>query len=87
MEQLTGVLSPVRGLDGSLSAQRIMTATLSVPDTVEPERYAGPYEFTPTAQTQEIQIEWMMATQNIVINPIPNNYGLIAWNGSALTVS
>lgn len=25
--------------------------------------------------------------QNIVINPIPSNYGLITWNGSVITVS
>jgi hypothetical protein len=28
-----------------------------------------------------------VVTRNIVINPIPSNYGLITWNGSTLTVS
>lgn len=49
--------------------------------------YEGPYEFTPTQSTQTIAIEGKTATEDIVINPIPSNYGLITWNGSTLTVS
>lgn len=49
--------------------------------------YDGDYEYTPTQNTQTIPIENMVARQNIVINPIPSNYGLITWNGSFLTVS
>ena len=49
--------------------------------------YLGPYEFTPSAAAQTIEIEGLMAEENIVINPIPSNYGLITWNGATLTVS
>ena len=49
--------------------------------------FNGEYEYTPSQQTQTIQIEGYRATENIVINPIPNNYGLITWNGSTITVS
>lgn len=49
--------------------------------------YVGEYEYTPTQQTQTIPIGGYKATQNITINPIPNNYGLITWNGATLTVS
>ena len=87
MDRITGTLSPVRRIGGNLSAQRSMAAVLNVPETVEPVHYAGPFEFTPSAQAQEIQITGMMATRNITVNPIPSNYGLITWNGSALTVS
>lgn len=51
------------------------------------DRYTGPYEFTPTEETQTVECENMLTTENIVINPIPNNYGLITWNGSIITVS
>lgn len=75
-----------------------MTATfaetpLSVPVefgefyAVEAEDYEGPYEVTPTRQTQTLATEGKHTTANIVVNPIPNNYGLITWNGSTLTVS
>ena len=49
--------------------------------------YVGSYEVTPSAEEQIIPIANMIASQNIRINPIPQNYGLITWNGSVLTVS
>lgn len=49
--------------------------------------YDGEYEFTPTAETQIVEIANKKATDNITINPIPHNYGLIGWNGAFLTVS
>lgn len=49
--------------------------------------YEGVYEYTPSAEAQTVEIEGLKATENIIINPIPSNYGLITWNGSELTVS
>lgn len=49
--------------------------------------YDGAYEWTPNTETQIIQIRHKMARDNIVINPIPSNYGRIDWNGAVLTVS
>lgn len=49
--------------------------------------YEGDYEITPSDRAQTIPIEGKTATQDIVIGAIPNNYGLITWNGSTLTVS
>lgn len=51
------------------------------------ERYQGPYEVTPTNQAQILRTEEMTMTQDVVVNPIPSNYGLITWNGSTITVS
>lgn len=49
--------------------------------------YEGAYEITPSSETQTIPIANHIASQNITVNPIPSNYGLITWNGSTLTVS
>ena len=49
--------------------------------------YAGPYTVTPTQSTQVLNTQNLRATQNITVNPIPSNYGLIEWNGSYMTVS
>lgn len=49
--------------------------------------YDGPYEWTPTDTVQTIEIADKKALDNITINPVPQNYGLITWNGSTLTVS
>lgn len=51
------------------------------------DEYEGAYEVTPTQETQVLQTENLAMTRNVVINPIPSNYGLITWNGSVLTVS
>ena len=49
--------------------------------------YDGAYEWTPSESVQTIEIANKKALTNITINPIPQNYGLITWNGSTLTVS
>ena len=49
--------------------------------------YDGAYEFTPSQEAQTIEIQDMVAARNITINPVPENYGLITWNGSVLTIS
>lgn len=49
--------------------------------------YADSYTVTPSAQAQTLQTANKLLTDNIVVEPIPRNYGLITWNGSYLTVS
>ena len=49
--------------------------------------YTGQTEVTPSEETQTLQTANRTVLQNIIINPIPSNYGLITWNGSTLTVS
>lgn len=51
------------------------------------KEYQGPYEFTPTTETQTVHTTDRVLTDEIVIDPIPNCYGLISWDGSTLTVS
>lgn len=49
--------------------------------------YEGPYTVTPSESLQTLQTKNCRMTDNIVVNPIPSNYGLITWNGSIITVS
>lgn len=49
--------------------------------------YEGDYSVTPTAEAQTIPVIGKTMRNNFTVNPIPNNYGLITWNGSTLTVS
>ena len=51
------------------------------------EKYDGSYEWTPSTETQTIPIKDQQATADITIQPIPNNYGLITYNGVTITVS
>ena len=54
---------------------------------VYPDEYSGAYEVTPSLQAQVLPTAGRSLAQNVTINPIPSNYGLITWNGSTLTVS
>ena len=49
--------------------------------------YDGPMEITPTDEPQTLETTMRSLIDNIVINPIPSDYGKITWNGSTLTVS
>ena len=49
--------------------------------------YAGPYEVTPGREAQVLPTEARTLAQDVVVNPIPHNYGLITYNGSTITVS
>lgn len=49
--------------------------------------YIGPYEVVPTQNEQNLQTANKSMSRNVVIAPIPSNYGLITWDGSKLRVS
>ena len=49
--------------------------------------YRGEYAVAPTGERQTLPTSGRTLAQDITIEPIPSNYGLIAWNGSVLTVS
>lgn len=53
----------------------------------ETSTYEGPYAVTPTRNTQTLPTANKKAITNVVVNPIPPEYGLITWNGSYLRVS
>lgn len=58
-----------------------------VREYIEYPAYEGPTEVTPSQETQTLETNGLRMTDNITINPIPTNYGLITWNGSNITVS
>ena len=49
--------------------------------------YEGETEVTPGAEAHTLETNGTLLRSNITINPIPSNYGLVAWDGSVLTVS
>lgn len=71
----------------TLTALGRQSAELEASGGASGDSYAGPYEVTPTDEIQILRTQQKLMTRNIVINPIPSNYGLITWNGSVLTVS
>lgn len=51
------------------------------------EIYDGEIQVTPTNSVQVLNTASKLVNNNITVNPIPSNYGLITWNGATLTVS
>lgn len=87
MARLVGVLSGPAQIIGALSGESALSGEVSRPTVISPGAYDGPYEFIPGDTARTVEIKGLMAKQDIIIDPIPNNYGRITWNGSVITVS
>lgn len=85
--ELSGTLSKGLTLQGSLSAPQKIEGQLTIPNAILPPSYEGPYEVTPGAEEQTLETNALYMTGDITIKPIPNNYGLITYDGSTITVS
>lgn len=48
--------------------------------------YTGDTNITPTEEEQVLSTTGKTLYENIVIDPIPSNYGRLAWSGTTLTV-
>ena len=54
---------------------------------VEGDPYEGAYTVTPGTTAQVLETSGKVMRGDVTIEPIPQNYGLITWNGSVLTIS
>jgi len=86
-QRMSGALTQNIKASAKLSSERKVYATLSIPSAIGANAYKGVYEVTPTKETQTLETVGTLLQKNVVINPIPKNYGLITWDGSTLTVS
>lgn len=87
--KLTAVFKPPQAVSVSVNADTFGVAlgTPVVKEYVDVQTYTGEYEVTPSAETQTLNTEGLRLTRNVTVNPIPQNYGLITYNGAVLTVS
>ena len=87
--KLTAVFKPPQAVSVSVNADTLGVAlgTPVVKEYVDVQTYTGEYEATPSAETQTLNTEGLRLTRNVTVNPIPQNYGLITYNGAVLTVS
>lgn len=56
-------------------------------DGIAKADYTGSYSATPSAIKQTLPTSGKTLAADIIVNPIPSNYGLITWDGSTITVS
>ena len=72
----------------SVSGSTIRPASIQIASVGFPaETYDGEYTITPSNEAQTIAINGRIALHNITIQPIPSNYGLVAWNGTTLSIT
>ena len=74
-------------ITGILNTHATLEGQLNLSSGIMPPAYTGDYTVTPTEETQVLDTANFLMTDNVTINPIPSNYGLITWNGVTLTVS
>ena len=86
-QTISGVVSPELSVSAQISARPEIVGQLTIPSAVGVDPYEGEYEVTPNRAAQVLTTSGKYLQKNIVVNPIPNNYGLITWNGTTLTVS
>lgn len=84
---ITGIIRSPVTVSGSLHGAAAVTGGLTIPTERPVREYEGAYEFTPSQSEQTVEIGGLWAREDIIIKPIPSNYGLIEWDGSTLTVS
>jgi len=85
---IDGEMSLFTSLDGDVSLILPEAGEMGVVTAFrEYPAYTGPLEFTPSEEQQTIDAAGKAVLENLVINPIPNNYGLITWDGRVITVS
>ena len=63
------------------------TFEVSMGEAFIPARYQGETNIVPSADVQVLDTNGKVLDENITIQAIPNNYGLITYNGSTITVS
>lgn len=49
--------------------------------------YIGPYTVVPGPAAVTLATEGKRMTSNVIVDKIPQNYGLITWDGAKITVS
>lgn len=86
---LDGEAALLSVMDGEASLQTVIDGEVGTVTRVREAlpAYDGPMEVTPSAATQILPTTERSVLADIVIKPIPSNYGLITWNGSTITVS
>ena len=76
-------------LDVSIGSQSVgvSTGTPIAREYVDREPFTGEYTVIPTTEQQILETKNLRMTNNITVEAIPTNYGLITWDGITLTVS
>ena len=85
-----GDVSLINQIDGEISLKSRIDGESGVFYEVSHEThetYQGPYAVTPSEESQTLSTADLIMGEDVVIDPIPANYGRITWNGSVLLIT
>ena len=82
-----GEISLLNTIDGELELSNVVDGEAGTFMPLLPPAYTGATTVVPGPQAQTLNTAGLMVSENITVEAIPNNYGLITWTGSTLTVS
>lgn len=71
---------------GYISGTCSLSGTLSAAGGGSSDPYTGEYTVIPSEEQQTLATTGKRMLEDVVVEPIPDNYGRIAWNGSTLMV-
>lgn len=77
-------------LDGEISLDNVLDGEVGIVTVInhyDTEVYDGDTTITPTQQTQTLSTRNKTVLTDIIISPIPSNYGLITRIGSGIRIS
>ena len=89
-DKLTAIADAIRaktGESGGMTLGEMPGKIAAISGGSLPESYDGAYEITPSQETQTLQTAGKCMTDDLVVKSIPQNYGLITYNGHELTIS
>ena len=78
--RITGGASVTADVTGSAGLSASVEKAVGAP-------YHGAYTVIPSLERQTVPTAGASLASDIVVEPIPSNYGLITYNGSVITVS
>lgn len=74
-------------IDGQVSLTTQIDGNAGSYMPIYPASYTGATEVTPSEETQTLLTHGLTVVEDIVVNPIPVNYGLVEWDGRKLRIS
>lgn len=85
--EIRATLTGAGGIDGSINETDQIRGTVTLPNSLQPTIYDGPYTVTPGETAQVLETSGLVMSENVTVEKIPSNWGKITWDGYVLTVS
>lgn len=76
------MITAKQALTGNVAAKQKLQGAVNVGDVIKEaaDYYEGEYEVTPSTEVQVLETSQKFLEANVVVAPIPKEYGLITYN-------